>query len=84
MNGAIVGAEVLEHPVPAELDRRRAVRVVPGEAARVEVGFEEEQPGLDAQHLERGQAERQDPVALHRVPQRVPDVQGVGLSIQIS
>ena len=75
---AIVGGEVLEHPVPAELDRRRAVGVVPGEAARVEVGLEEEQPGLDAEHLERGQAERQDAETLHRVPERVPDVQGVG------
>ena len=52
--------------------------VVPGEPARVEVGVEQEQAGLDAEHVQRGQPERQHAVAIHRVPQRVPDVERVG------
>ena len=51
--------------------------IVPGEAARVEIGVEEQQPRLDAEHVQGGEPERQDAVALHRVPQRVPDVQRV-------
>ena len=52
--------------------------VVPGVTARVEVGLEEQQAGLDTEHGQRGEAERLDAVALHALPECVPDGESVG------
>ena len=62
-------------PSSIGVERWASFQAIP---ARVEVGFEQQQAGLDAEHVQRGEPERQDAVALHRVPQRVPDVERVG------
>ena len=49
------------------------MRVVEGEAARVEVDRQQQQARLDAQHAQRRQPVWQDAVALERIPQCVPD-----------
>ena len=75
----VVVGQAAEHPRPAELDRRRAVLVGPAEPARAEVDVEQEQPGLDPQHVQRREPERQDAEALERRPHRVPDLErGLG------
>ena len=53
------------------------MRIVPGVPARIEVGFEQQQAGLDPEHVQRGETERQHAVAVHRIPERVPDVQRI-------
>jgi hypothetical protein len=53
------------------------VGVVPGEAAGGEVGVQQEQAGLDAQHLQGIEAERQDAVAADALAERVPHGESV-------
>ncbi len=68
--------DVAEHPSETQLERRGAVGVVPGEAARLEVGVEEQQAGLDAAHQQRGMADGDDPASGAGGEDRVPDCSG--------
>ena len=73
MNGAVVLLQSLEHPCPAELHRRGPMGVVEGEPAGAEIGAQEQQSGLDPQHVQRAHPVRQHAVAFGRVPDGVPD-----------
>ena len=77
MNGASVGVQAPQHPAQAELDRRRALGIRPGEAARLEVDVEEDQPGLDARHVEGGHADGHDAATAAGGPHGVPEDHGI-------
>src|SRR3954447_24779386 len=63
---SVVVGQTVQHPRPAELDRGRPVLVRPAEPARREIDVEQEQPGLDPKHVQRGESERQDAEPIER------------------
>ena len=74
---AIVAGQVADHPAPAELDQRGTVFVGPAVATGREVDVEQQQPGFDAEQVQRVEPERQDTETGHGCPQRVPDLERV-------
>ena len=68
--------QLAEHPPEAELDRRRALLVVEGKSAGVEIDTDQHQACLDAGHQQRALADGQDTPPGAGLLQRVPHLDG--------